>query len=74
MTNDAVRAVVITGKYAVQASPREKRNTSPPLLSDNYTLRRMCLYICFALDYILVINLHEYHNELALISLDIHNT
>ena len=26
MTNDAVRAVVITGKYAVRASPREKRN------------------------------------------------
>ena len=26
MTNDAIRAVVITGKYAVQTSPREKRN------------------------------------------------
>ena len=27
MTNDEIRAVVITGKYAVRASPREKRNT-----------------------------------------------
>ena len=26
MTNNAVRAVVITGKYTVRASPREKRN------------------------------------------------
>ena len=26
MTNDEIRAVVITGKYAVQTSPREKRN------------------------------------------------
>ena len=25
------RAVVITGKYAVQASPREKRNTDSPV-------------------------------------------
>ena len=29
MTNDTIRAVVITGKYAVQGSPREKRNTLP---------------------------------------------
>ena len=29
MTNGAVRAVVITGKYAVQSSPREKRNITP---------------------------------------------
>ena len=27
MTNDVIRAVVITGKYAVQSSPREKRNS-----------------------------------------------
>ena len=27
MTNDAVRAVVITGRYAVWSSPREKRNS-----------------------------------------------
>ena len=26
MTNDAVRAVVITGKRTVRSSPREKRN------------------------------------------------
>ena len=26
MTNEVIRAVVITGKYAVQSSPREKRN------------------------------------------------
>ena len=31
MTNDAVRAVVITGKYVVRASPREKRNIEPCL-------------------------------------------
>ena len=26
MTNDEIRAVVITGKYAVRASPKGKRN------------------------------------------------
>ena len=26
MTNDVIRAVVITGKYAVRASPKEERN------------------------------------------------
>ena len=29
MTNDVIWAVVITGKYAVRASPREKRNITP---------------------------------------------
>ena len=29
MTNKVIRAVVITGKYAVRASPREKHNTWP---------------------------------------------
>ena len=29
MTNGAIRAVVITGKQAVQSSPREKRNITP---------------------------------------------
>ena len=29
MTNDEARAIVITGKYAVWASPREKRNITP---------------------------------------------
>ena len=32
MTNDAIWAVVITGKYAVRSSPREKRNTDPATL------------------------------------------
>ena len=27
MTNDAARAVVITGKYAVRTSPKEKHNS-----------------------------------------------
>ena len=29
MTNRSIRAVVITGKYAVQSSTREKRNITP---------------------------------------------
>ena len=36
MTNSAIRAVVITGKYAVQASPREKRNITTAV--GEYTL------------------------------------
>ena len=28
MTNEVIRAVVITGKYAVQSSPSEERNTN----------------------------------------------
>ena len=29
MTNNAIWAIVITGEYAVQSSPREKRNITP---------------------------------------------
>ena len=41
MTNDAIRAVVITGKYAVRASPREKRNIYSCYTDDSH--RSICM-------------------------------
>ena len=45
MTNGVTRAIVITGKYAVRTSPREKRNIDPDAKEQACTCQELSQFV-----------------------------